>query len=195
MAKSDALVQEIAAAVAGDKSEAAQLDFLMPPTRTTMTDHELARVEEAARRFEKGRPPGAKNIATREMLEFVRKMMGDPLERRARYAMHTPESLSIELGCTKLEAFDRLDRIWSELARYFYAQQAQVDGKGNAVVPWLTMQFGGQGAAVAMPDGSVEPPWITHLRTINAAPEKDEQNQASLPSPDGVSHGSVSHDD
>jgi hypothetical protein len=33
------------------------------------------------------------------MLEFVRKAMVSPLERRFRWAMHTPESLSSELGC------------------------------------------------------------------------------------------------
>jgi hypothetical protein len=71
-------------------------------------DSEQERVETAIKHDRRGRPPGAQNKTTREMLEFVRKLCGDPLERRFRYAMHTPETLAIELGCTKLEAFDRL---------------------------------------------------------------------------------------
>jgi hypothetical protein len=183
MPKTGAIGGVIASAAAGARAEDPEQLELMPPTRANMTAAEQERVETAVKRDRAGRPPGAQNKATREMLDFVRKMCGDPLERRFRYAMHTPESLSIELGCTKLEAFDRLDRMWSELSRLFYAPLAPVDGQGNAVVPRLTMLFGGQNAAAA--DGSVEPPWIAHLRTVNGK----EQEKQALPQPaDGMSH-------
>jgi len=123
------------------------------------------------------------------MLDFVRKLCGDPLERRFRYAMHTPESLAIELGCTKLEAFDRLLKLWGELERYFYAQMAQVDGQGNAVTPRLTMVFPGQSAPAVAADGTLRPPWL-YIEGENA---ETQQNQALLASPDGVPHGHVPH--
>lgn len=187
MTKSDgkAAVAAVIAAAA-PAAEAEQLE-LMPPTRSTLTGAELERVEASIKRDRAGRPPGARNKATREMLEFVRKVMGDPLERRFRWAMHTPESLSIELGCTKLEAFDRLDKIWSELARYFYAQLAQQDGSGNAVAPRLTMVFPGQSAPAIGQDGTIRPPWVY-------IEETQQNQQLAAPAP-GVSHDDVSHDD
>lgn len=189
MTKKDAIGGVIAAAAAdAAPAEADQLDMLMPPTRTTLTAKERDRVEASVKADRRGRPKGAQNVATRQMLEFVRKLCGDPLERRFRYAMHTPESLSIELGCTKLEAFDRLDKMWSELARYFYAQQASVDGQGNAVVPRLTMLIGGQSATVTGPDGQVRPPWTY----IDHADHQTEQNQQVSASAPAVSDGGAS---
>lgn len=190
MAKSDgkAAVAEVISAGAAEPA-IEQLDMLMPPTRASMTAAEERRVEASIKRDRAGRPPGARNIATRQMLDFVRKTMGDPLMERFRWAMHTPESLSIELGCTKLEAFDRIDKIRADLARYFYAQLAQVDGAGQAVAPRLTMVFPGQSAPQIGADGAKLAPWL-YLEGVSA---ETQQNQPLLASPDGVSHGDVSH--
>lgn len=174
---------------AAAEAEAMQLDMLLPGLRSTLTDTEKARVVQAVKHDRRGRPEGARNLTTRHMLDFVRKVFGDPVERRARWLQHTPESLALVLGCSKLEAFDRLDKIASELSRLFYAPMAAIDGQGNAVVPRLTMIVGGQTAPAA--DGSVEPPWIAHLRTVNA---NSQENQA-LPAPAAaVSHGSSAND-
>lgn len=195
MSKTGAVGAVIAAAAGADAEPAAdQLDMLMPPTRSNLTASEQRRVETSVKRDRAGRPPGAQNKATREMLDFVRKLCGDPLERRFRYAMHTPESLSIVLGCTKLEAFDRLDKMWADLARYFYAQQAQVDGAGHAVAPRLTMVFPGQSAPVTGPAGEVRPPWL-YIEAENPGNAETQQNQALLAPADAVSHGDVSHGD
>lgn len=182
MAQNDgkgALAGVIASAAAENAAaaNAEQLE-LMPPTRASMTDSERDRVVKAIKHDRAGRPPGARNKKTQDMLDFVRRAMGDPLERRFRYAMHTPESLSIELGCTKFEAFQVLDKMWADLSGFFYAKQAQVDGQGNAVVPRLTMMIGGHPAAQIGPDGAVRPPWIYD----GAANEETQQNQA-LPAP------------
>lgn len=189
MAKKGAIGGVIAAAAAAAPAEAEQLE-LMPPMRPTMTASERERVEASVKADRRGRPKGAQNIATREMLDFVRKLCGDPLERRFRYAMHTPESLAIELGCTKLEAFDRLDKMWSELARYFYAQQAAVDGAGNAVAPRLTMVIGGQSGAVGA-DGRPRPPW----EYLTDADGQTEQNQRVIDVHPAVSDGAAAADD
>ncbi len=189
MGKSDGKAA-VAAVIAAAAGEAAAVDQgeqleLMPAMRASLTDGQVERIETAIKADRRGRPPGAQNKATREMLDFVRKMCGDPMERRFRYAMHTPETLSIELGCSKLEAFDRLERLWADLSRYFYAQLAQQDGSGNAVAPRLTMVFPGQSAPAVAIDGTVRPPWVYI--------EEQQQNQ-SLPAPaSDVSHGDVSH--
>lgn len=186
MAKLDAVASEIAAAAAdAAAAEGEQLDFMMPPTRTSMTRHELARVEKAVKSDRRGRPPGAENIATRQMLDFVRKVFGDPVLRRFQYAEHTPESLSIVLGCSKLEAYDRLMALWADLQKLFYANLAQVDGSGNAVAPRLTMVFPGQSAPAIGQDGTIRPPWMYI--------EETQQNQALLAPADDVSHDDVSH--
>jgi hypothetical protein len=180
----------LAAAGAAADPDAEQLDMLMPPTRASLTAAQAERVEAAVKHDRRGRPPGARNKATREMLEFVRNLMGDPFERRFRYAMHTPETLAIELSCSKLEAYDRLDKLWADLTTYFYARQSPVDGQGNAVVPRFTMVIGGQSAPAIGAGGEPLPPW-EYLRTINA---KDQQNQALLEPAPARSHGERSHD-
>lgn len=186
------------AAIAGMIAEAAaaepaaeQLELLAPPTRPSLSDAQREQVDAAIRHDRRGRPPGAKNKTTREMLDFVRKFCGDPLERRFRWAMHTPETLAIELGCSKFEAFQLLDRMWADLARYFYGQQANVDASGNAAVPRLTMVIGGQTAAAIGPNGAVRPPW-EYLDVANAGPQ---QNQQVIDHEPAVSHGEPSHDD
>lgn len=194
MAKDDgkgAFASVIASAAADDaaSADAEQLE-LMPATRATLTDSQQQRVATAIKHDRRGRPPGARNKHTREMLEFVRKFCGDPLERRFRYAMHTPETLAIELGCSKYEAFQLLDKMWADLSGYFYAKQAQVDGAGNAVVPRLTMMIGGHPAAQIGPTGAVIPPWIYD----GAANEETLDNQALLEVPSAPSHGQPSHD-
>jgi len=202
MAKSDgkAAVAGVIAAAAEAAAEAAAIDAgeqlelgeLMPPTRASMTGDEERRSETSIRRDRAGRPPGARNIATRQMLDYLRKTMGDPLLERFRWAMHTPESLAIALGCTKLEAFDRLDKIRADLARFFYAQMAQVDGQGNAVTPRLTMVFPGQSAQPIGADGAPQAPWL-YLEAVKNDNAEVQQNQGFLASADDVSHGDVSH--
>jgi hypothetical protein len=191
MAKKDgkaAVAGVIAAAAAAPGAE--QLE-LMPAMRASLNEGQVERVAAAIKHDRAGRPAGAQNVATREMLAFVRRLCGDPLERRFRYAMHTPETLAIELGCSKLEAFDRLEKLWSDLSRYFYAQMAQVDGQGNAVTPRLTMVFPGQSAPVTAADGTVRPPWL-YIEGENA---ETQQNQRLLGLDNDVPHGDMPHGD
>lgn len=174
--------REIAAAVA-DAARAdtpAQMD-LLPPSRFEDDDTRAVRLRDAVARDRRGRPPGARNLSTREALDFVRKTLGDPVIERARWLGHTPETLAAELGCTKLEAFDRLDRIRGELARLYYAPLAPVDGQGNAAVPMIQIVAGASAGAPG------RAPWEYML------PEKIEQNQALAAPGSDVSHGDVSH--
>jgi hypothetical protein len=135
-----------------------QLD-LVPPGRESMTDGEQVRFDRAVAHGKAGRPPGAQNKTTREMLDFIRKTLGDPLLESARWAMHTPESLALVLGCSKAEAFDRMEKLRADLRPYFYAKQAPVDSDGKAV-PGLTVEFHGHGAVDRDQDGRELPPWL-----------------------------------
>lgn len=173
-----------AAADAAQSAPAEQLALLPPPTKFTDGTSRHRVVQELVRRGDRGRPAGAQNIATREMLAFVRQVIGDPVLERARWLRHTPASLARELGCTELEAFDRLDKIRSELTKLFYAPLAAVDGHGNAVVPQFAMVVGGAQQAGSGPSAL---PW-DYIKTI-------EQNQPLSETPDTISHGDISHED
>jgi hypothetical protein len=181
----------LAAALPGDDE---QLD-LLPPTRFMPGTSSYAKLVERVKRERAGRPPGARNLATREVLAFVRRLFGDPVIERARWLRHTPQTLAAELGCSKAEAFDRLDRIRADLQRLFYAPLAPVDGAGNAVPPTFNLTIGGRQAG-----GPGRLPWdYEGGPVLDAAPDRpaqeSEQNQALLAEALAVSHGEVSHGD
>jgi hypothetical protein len=126
----------------------------------------------------RGRAAGAQNLATRQVKEFCRRVFGiDPMVEGFRWAQHTPESLSLELGCSKLEAWDRLETLRKDLMRYFYAPMVAVDEDGRPA-PVFSMTIGGA------PGGGPgeQPPWkyIEELQAVNEKPRD-------------VSHGGVSH--
>lgn len=177
-----AAVSEAAAARA-DLTEGEQLDLL--PVPRGLDDGRADRVRAMVGEHRRaGRPPGAKNKTTREALDFVRQVLGDPLIERARVAMHTPESLSAWLGCSKFEAAQHLDGIRADLQRLFYAPLAPVDGAGNPVAPLFQMSIGGPMAGAPGP-GRL--PW--------EYAEEPQQNQSLAPPAEAVSHADVSHGD
>lgn len=180
------VLTEIAAVAGAARAEEEQIE-LLPPSRFAREDSRHGRMVESVRRDRAGRPPGARNLKTRDAIDFIRRVFGDPLLERARLALHTPESLAAELGCTKLEAFDRLDRIRADLARFIYPQLAPVDGQGNAVAPSFSMTIG---ARVVGVDG--KPPWLYEGGPVI---EESQQNQALLETPGEVSHAAKSHDE
>lgn len=129
-----------------------------------------------------GRPAGAENRATRDVKALINRLLGDPLLELANYARHTPESLARVLGCSKLEAFDRLMAIHRELAPFMHARLAPVDGQGNAVVPTFQMSIGGAPQAGA----GAGKPWDYLDLVATENPAKSTQG-------DDVSHDDVSH--
>lgn len=175
-----------AAAAAARAAEPQQLE-LLPPGIERLTDGQRARVEPGVRAQRAGRPPGAENKQTKEIKDLCRRMFGDPLLERARWALHTPESLAAYLGCTRLEAFDRLDRIRAELARLWYAPAAPVDEDGRPV-PLLNVTMGDLVVGAA----GGRPPWVYAGGPVV---DQHEQNQALGSGAPDVSHGAVSHGD
>ncbi|NUU41387.1 hypothetical protein [Tardiphaga robiniae] len=178
---------------AGGKVEE-QIEML-PPSRFNKVDDagRHHRMTEAIRRDRAGRPPGAKNKTTRQMLDFIRDTIGDPMLESARMAMHTPATLAADLKCTMLEAAQLLEKIRSDLRPYFYAKQAPVDDTGKAV-PGLTVEFHGHGGARVGMDGHELPPWL-RSEGDPTQHEKDQRNQRMLDVTPRVSHSDVSHDE
>lgn len=171
----------------------AQLDMLpsrFVPGGKAWQRERAAAEREAIARHAAGRPAGAQNKATRDGLEFVRKVFGDPLIERARWLQHTPETLAKALSCTKLEAFDRLEKIRADLTRLYYAPLAQVDGNGNAVAPIFAPVFG---AGVPGAPAAGKMPWEYGGVTIEATAKETQQNQALSSPDDAQSHGEQSH--
>jgi len=179
-----------AADLAAGMSEAEQLALLPVSVKSDAFGHADA-LRAGVERRRRGRPAGAQNLATREMLKFVRQVLGDPLLERARDAMHTPETLAAELGCTKLEAFDRLDKIRADLARFYYAPLAPVDDQGKAVAPFFAMYAPGAQVAVDA-SGEARKPWEGEWSGYSAPITETQQNQALPASARDVSDGGLS---
>lgn len=181
-------VRAIAAAAAeAAPSAAEQLELLERLAPTRFTPGSVQHDEQRARLRAAGRPIGAKNLAQKAAVELVRRLFGDPMVERARWLLHSPESLATELGCTKLEAFDRQDKIRADLMRFVYAPLAATDGQGNAVAPVLQMFVGGRAAGA---DG--RPPWdYDGGPTLDQAVEKPSVSDA----PGDVSYGGPSYEE
>lgn len=178
-------------AEAGDRSRAAtgdqaeQLELVPAPTRFGGERAErIQRISVDARRARgAGRPKGAQNLATRQVREYIRAVFGDPMEESARWLLHTPETLASELGCTLVEAFDRLETIRRDLRPYFYAKLAPTDQEGRPVVPVFALQIGDR--IIGMGD---RPPWLEDPEVARAI-EEDKRKQALSETAANVSHG------
>jgi hypothetical protein len=175
-------VLDAAAAAAAERDAAEQLELL--PAGVSSDHPNAARALELVKRDRAGRPSGAQNKATKEIKDLCRRLFGDPMLESFRWAMHTPESLSALLGCTKLEAFDRLEEIRRDLRKFFYAPLAAIDGETGKTVPFFQLLAGGERAP-----SDQRPPWDY----LDVTPQETQQKQALPQSAPAVSHGDVSH--
>jgi hypothetical protein len=171
-----AALGELDAVVTASSAQAEQLALL--PMRADHLPEVGGRVRASVVAARRGRPAGAQNLATRQVKEFCRRVFGiDPMVEGFRWAQHTPDSLALELGCTRLEAWDRLEALRRDLMRYFYAPMVAVDEDGRPA-PVFSMTVGG----APSPGSGDRPPW------------KDvEELQAVSEAAPTVSHGVVSH--
>lgn len=165
-----------------------QLDLL--PTKFTAEAEPWAhgRQVDGVKRDRAGRPAGSRNVRTRDAVDFVRRVFGDPLIESARWLLHTPQMLALELGCTELEAFDRLEAIRKDLRQYVHPRLAPVDGQGNVVPPFLGVVLGGASGAPGVA-GDDTPPW-ERWRVIDA---QAEQNQGFSGDAAAVPHDDLPH--
>lgn len=183
-----AVAGALADQVAAERDAAGeQLDLVGLPERWSEERRGVLRESAAAAR-RRGRPLNARNIATREMLSFCRRVFGDPVLRGFQWLEHTPETLAAALGCTRLEAFDRLEAIRKSLQPLFYAAQAPVDDQGRPV-PLFNLQIG-----TASAGAGARPPWEDPRGAAWGGPViEGEQNQQVSETAADVSHGDKSH--
>lgn len=79
-----------------------------------------------------GRQPGARNRKTREWVEFLQRRYQSPLVMLAETYSRPVDELARELGCTKLEAFDRQVEAAKHLAPYMHQKLPTAIELGNA---------------------------------------------------------------
>ena len=178
-------VQAAAGALAAERAaaEPVQLSMLPLPIGNPRAKHLRHQVD---RRREAGRPPGATNIDTRMLREWLLKRGVHPLQQLFVWAQHTPQSLAAELGCSQVEAFSQLRQLWADLTPYLAPRLAPVDDQGRAVVPWLNFTVGGRTLTL---EGGVAP-WTLRERARLEVLENQPVNDVSRP----ASHGEPSHD-
>lgn len=156
-----------------------ELEELAPPSRFEpgSLDHSemLTKVKRG-----RGRPPGARNLASTRRAALITRMCGDPFYESARWAQHTPATLARELNCSLLEAFRELEAIRRDLRTFLYPRRAPTDGGGQAVAPVFAIQIGAQQQA---DDGKApwEYPGGPELLPLNGHRQSDDQSDGIEP--------------
>lgn len=83
-----------------------------------------------------GRPKGARNRRTQEWVDFLLARHRAPLEVLAEVMTKGPDALRAELGCERLEAFDRWLRVAEALLPYLHQKQPMaIQADGGGVLP------------------------------------------------------------
>lgn len=178
------------AAAAGDlaqqRAAAApeQLTMLPVPIGNPRAKHLRRDVD---RKREAGRPPGATNISTRELREWLLRRGIHPLQQLFLWAQHTPQSLAAELGCSQLEAYNQLRQSWADLLPYLAPKMAPVDPLGNVVTPFVQFNVGGH-QVIAQ---GQQTPWEWREQRVKFT----QQNQMVVDAVPAVSHAAVSHEE
>ena len=139
-----------------EQGELFALPFTRPASETAEAFAERCeRVADVVRRGP-GRPRGAQNASTAEWREWALRQAGGkhPVVEMMRFMALGPVGLSEELGCSRVDGFDRWLRLASELAPYFMPKMAPTDERGN-LVPAFQMVFS-DGTPLG---GNGVPPW------------------------------------
>lgn len=133
-----------------------------------------------------GRPKGSVNKRTAEFRDYILKRYGDVLTGLAEVAFMRIEDLAAELGCTKLEAFDRWLRCREALMPYVHAKMPTEVAVKAERLPTLVIgaiNVGGDQAGVEITGDGV--------RAMSVAPREQFQGLtggAEAQSLDGKSH-------
>lgn len=163
------LVAGAAAGVAADRASAAgdQVELFEAPAGRALSADEAR--QEAVERRGRGRPVGSENLMTRDLRRWLLQRGVLPHQSMMEFSLLSPEEFSLRFSCTKLEAFDRLQKLWAELAPYFMPKLAPTDVSGVAVPP-IALFVGGSHVNA----GGAVPPWMRAFEAANGP----EQNQA-----------------
>lgn len=117
-------VEAVSDRLAGEQLTLASIDELL----------NQATPQAAAARRGRGRPKGARNRRTAEMLEFLERLGYEPpMLKLARIAAADTRTMATALGCRRIEAFDRQQRALEALLPYWHQklpQAHEVDARG-----------------------------------------------------------------
>lgn len=86
-----------------------------------------------------GRPPGSRNVRTREWVEYLLARYASPLEVLAQMAVARVDVLAAQLGCTKLEAFQEKRLAAIALVPFIHQKQPLAVNLTNKTVVYLTI--------------------------------------------------------
>jgi hypothetical protein len=132
-----------------------------------------------------GRPKGAPNKRTADFARYIQSRYGDLLTGLAAVAFTPIEELARDLGCTKLEAFDRWLKVRAELLPYVHAKLPAEAVIKHEQLPTLVigeLHVGTGGAVQLGPEG---------LRAMSIGPSEQYQGVSldlAAKSHDGQSH-------
>lgn len=161
----------IADGVSGNRAEEreAQLDMLAdelrPASVRLSTDKAINAEAERVRRV--GRPRGSLNRSTREVRDFILRILEGlpPQARMARWLALEPEELARRWGCKVVEAVEWQRRASEGLYPYMMPKMVPVDEEGKAV-PMVLVNVGNAGINGG---NSSQPPWMASLEPIDDA--------------------------
>jgi hypothetical protein len=134
-----------------------------------------------------GRPAGSPNKSTEDWRQFLLGRGVSPLVQMMRWSLMTPTLLAQELGCSRLEAFDRLKSLWVELAPYTNQQLPRAVEIAGASAGMLVL-----GVITAEQKADIEQNFGPEaLRLVE---NKGEQNQVVTIDATPQSHEDKSHE-
>ncbi len=97
----------------------------------------------------KGRPPGARNKRTLEMVAYLSSQYRSPLESLAIISNSGIDELAERLGCSKLEALQEVRNAATALLPYWHQKMPLAVDVTNRRVIHLTIDTGGEDGAAS----------------------------------------------
>lgn len=136
---------EAAAAALGGEDEADQLGLALLAPEAAVGDALNEPAAAVAVRRGRGRPPGARNRRTTEMVEFCERVLGEPLLVKAvRVVGVDTRALAKGLSCSKLEAYRLQMQVLVAALPYMHQRlPLAVDVSARVAVP-LSIFTGGE---------------------------------------------------
>lgn len=129
---------ELALDAAAEPVAAEQLPLLPAEDLAALPDDEMQRRRQLAAPRGPGRPKGSSNRKTLAMRDWILSRYRSPLEVLAETYSRPVADLALELGCSRIEAFDRQQRAAIELAPYLHGK-APVEVHLSGALPTLMM--------------------------------------------------------
>ena len=187
--------------MAGEPDETAKSDLFgvcggLPAVEFENLDEEERLLEEAEpfrapREFRPGRPKGARNRRTTDMIKLYQRMgLPDPLLFQGKLLQMGVDGLARELACDRLDAADLLAKVADRLSPYFHSKRPTQVELPPGVTPVLVMRD--LDGAAALPAGAHGAMSIDDDDLAQALAESEEKQRLRERAA-RASHGRASH--